>query len=50
MLRVIGAILALITAGVVYFVNLLYKLRSELDGLVSLLFLHGRFHPQVHRC
>ncbi|KAJ9603403.1 hypothetical protein H2200_012181 [Cladophialophora chaetospira] len=33
MLRVIGAVLALLTAGVIYFVNLLYKKRSELDGL-----------------
>ena len=35
MLRLIAAVLALLTAGVVYFVRLLYQKRKELEGLVS---------------
>ena len=45
MLRVIGAVLALLTAGVLYFVNLLYKKRSELDGLVRCIPPDGSFCP-----
>ena len=35
MWRIVGAVLALLTASAIYFVNLVYKKRSELDGLVG---------------
>jgi len=38
MWRLLATILALLSAGVAYFLTVLYKKRRELDGLVSLPF------------
>lgn len=47
MWRIISAVLALLTAGVVSFVNLVYRKRRELDGLVRL-FSHPALTKQKH--
>ncbi|OCT50551.1 aflN/ verA/ monooxygenase [Cladophialophora carrionii] len=43
MWRVVSAVLALLTAGVIYFVLLVYKKRAELDGLPQPPMEGGRF-------